>query len=75
MTPEILLALAASMLIAMPAFAGDLVIAGYGDSLTGFQASKWCGHVLPPESVQKRGKIALDAQVHDLTGRSGDSGP
>jgi len=36
--------------IAAPASADDLVIAGYGDSLTGANDSKWCGHVEAPHS-------------------------
>jgi len=36
--------------LALPALAADLTIAGYGDSLTGSDPSKWCGHVQAPNS-------------------------
>jgi len=36
--------------LATPSFAGDLVIAGYGDSLAGNTEAKWCGHVQAPHS-------------------------
>jgi lysophospholipase L1-like esterase len=39
-----------SMGFAVPALAGDLVIAGYGDSLTGSDDSKWCGKVEAPNA-------------------------
>ncbi len=35
---------------ALSARAGELVIAGYGDSLTGTTSSKWCGKVEAPDS-------------------------
>lgn len=41
--------LVAFITIAPPASAGNLVIAGYGDSLTGDTDIKWCGHVQSPD--------------------------